>query len=142
MRNPVAQTVRNLVGQVMLGLSPVQYAFADTMTEVMIGYPKSPLNGPSLGGAGPKPGERVVPIAGQVPVGSRSSPLFAIFAEKTTTTADLIKRFEGLLDPDIRPPFHDGGIWLVRPDGYVACSSRDPGSVARYLDGIVQPSMQ
>jgi 2-polyprenyl-6-methoxyphenol hydroxylase-like FAD-dependent oxidoreductase len=141
MRNPVAQTVRNLVGQVMLGLSPVQHAFADTMTEVTIGYPKSPLNGPSLGGAGPKPGERVVPIAGQVPVGSGGTPLFALFAEKTTSTADLMRRFEGLLDPDIRPPFQDGGIWLVRPDGHVACSSRNADVVASYVDGIVRPSM-
>jgi len=142
MRNPVAQTVRNLVGHVMLGLSPVQHAFADTMTEVTIGYPRSPLNGPSLGGAGPKPGERVVPIAGQVPVGSGGTPRFALFAEKTTATAELMRRFEGLLDPDIRPTFHDGGIWLVRPDGYVACSSRDADVVASHLDGIVRPSMQ
>ena len=92
MRNPVAQTVRNLVGHVMLGLSPVQHAFADTMTEVTIGYPESPLNGPSLGGAGPKPGERVVPVAGQVPVGSGGTPRFALFAEKTTATADLIEK--------------------------------------------------
>jgi 2-polyprenyl-6-methoxyphenol hydroxylase-like FAD-dependent oxidoreductase len=141
MKNPIAQTVRNLVGQVMLGLSPVRHAIADNMTEVTIGYPESPLNGPSLGGAGPKPGERAVPIAGQVPVGSGSTPLFALFAENTADTADLIKRFEGLVDPDIRPPLHDGGIWLVRPDGYVACSSRDAGDVAAYLDGIRRPSM-
>ena len=49
MKNPVAQTLRNLVGHIMLGLPPVQHAFADTMTEVTIGYPKSPLNGPCLG---------------------------------------------------------------------------------------------
>jgi 2-polyprenyl-6-methoxyphenol hydroxylase-like FAD-dependent oxidoreductase len=140
MTNPVAQTVRNLVGHVMLGLSPVQHAFANTMTEVTIGYSESQLNGPSLGGAGPKPGERVVPIAGQVPVGSLGTPLFALFAQKTTAVAELTKRFERLLDPDIRPPFHDGGIWLVRPDGYVACSSRDANILAGYLDGIVRPS--
>ena len=77
LRNPVAQTLRNLVGHVMMGLSPVRHAIADTMTEVAIGYPESPLNGPSLGKEGPRPGERVVPAAGQAPVGSaarRSSP--------------------------------------------------------------------
>jgi FAD binding domain len=59
MKNPVAKTLRNLVGHIMLGISPVQHAFADRMTEVTIGYPNSPLNGPSLdrrrseaGGAG------------------------------------------------------------------------------------------
>ena len=139
LKNPVAQTVRNLVGHVMLGLGPVQHAIAATMTEVTIGYPRSPLNGPALAGAGPKPGERVVPIAGQAPVGSGGTPRFALFAEKNATTAELARRFERLLDPDIRPPFHEGGIWLARPDGYVACSSRDADAVASYLEGLVRP---
>jgi 2-polyprenyl-6-methoxyphenol hydroxylase-like FAD-dependent oxidoreductase len=139
MRNPVAQSVRNLVGHLMLGLVPVQHAFADNMTEVTVGYPDSPLNGPSLNGAGPKPGERVVPVAGQLPVGSGDAPLFALFAERTAATDELLGRFEGLLDPGIRPPLREGGIWLVRPDGYAACSTNDPGVVGNYLDGLVQP---
>jgi hypothetical protein len=93
MKNPVAQTLRNLVGHIMLGLSPVQHALADTMTEVTIGYPKSPLNGPCLAGAGPKPGQRVGPLSGQVPVGAGSAPRFALFAANTTATADLAGRF-------------------------------------------------
>ena len=137
MKNPVAQTLRNLVGHIMLGLSPVQHALADTMTEVTIGYPKSPLNGPCLPGAGPKPGQRVGPLPGQVPVGAGSAPRFALFATKTTATADLLGRFPGLLDDNIRPPFHDGGIWLVRPDGYLACSCSDAEVVANYLDGLL-----
>ena len=74
MKNPVAQAVRNLVGHLVFGLAPVQHAFADNMTEVTIGYPESPLNGPAQGGSGPKPGDRVVPGAGLVPVGSGSIP--------------------------------------------------------------------
>jgi 2-polyprenyl-6-methoxyphenol hydroxylase-like FAD-dependent oxidoreductase len=140
MRNPIAQTVRNLVGHVVLGLAPVQREIADTMTEVSIGYPDSPLNGPRLqGSTGPKPGERVVPIADQVAVGSGGAPLFGLFAEPTAATTDLTRRFEGLLDSDMRPPFRTGGIWLVRPDGYVACSSSDAEVIARYLDGTVRP---
>jgi hypothetical protein len=139
MKNPVAQTLRNVVGHLMLGLSPVRHAFADTMTEVSIGYPDSPLNGGSLMGTHPKPGERVVPVAGQAPVGSGRTPLFALFAKKTATTDNLVSRFAGLLDPDIRPPFEESGIWLVRPDGYVACSSTDADVVASYLDTIIQP---
>ena len=138
-KNPIAQAVRNLVGHVMLGLSPVQHAFASNITEVTIGYPKSPLNGNSLGGAGPKAGERVAPIAGQVPVGSGGKPLFALFAKNTVATDELVERFEGLLDPNVRPPLHDGGVWLVRPDGYVACSSKDADVVASYLDQLVKP---
>jgi 2-polyprenyl-6-methoxyphenol hydroxylase-like FAD-dependent oxidoreductase len=138
MKNPVARTLRNLVGHIMLGVSPVQHAFADRMTEVTIGYPKSPLNGPCLSGAGPKPGQRVGPLSGQVPVGAGSAPLFALFAANTTVTADLVGRFPGLLDRDIRPPFGDGGTWLVRPDGYLACSSSDTEAIANYLDRLLR----
>jgi 2-polyprenyl-6-methoxyphenol hydroxylase-like FAD-dependent oxidoreductase len=137
MKNPFAQTLRNLVGHIVLGLSPVRHAMADTMTEVTIGYPESPLNGPSLAGAGPKPGQRVGPLSGQVPVGAGRAPRFALFAAKTAATADLVGRFPGLLDRDVRPPLHDGGIWLVRPDGYLACSSSDTEAVAGYLDGLL-----
>jgi hypothetical protein len=138
MRNPVAQAVRNLVGHVMFGLAPVQHAFADNMTEVIIGYPESPLNGPSQGGTGPKPGERIVPVRGQVPVGSGEIPRFALFADKSPATADLLRQFDRLLDPDIRPPLREGGIWLVRPDGYVACSAREQDVIAKYLKSLCQ----
>jgi 2-polyprenyl-6-methoxyphenol hydroxylase-like FAD-dependent oxidoreductase len=141
LRNPIAQAVRNLVGHVMLGFAPVQHAFADTMTEVSINYRDSPLNGPILdGGGGPRSGERVVPVAGQAPAGSGGLPFFALFAERTVSTTDLLSRFGELLDPDIRPPFRNGGIWLVRPDGYTACSTSDPSAIASYLDGIIRGS--
>jgi FAD binding domain len=142
MKNPVAKTLRNLVGHIMLGISPVQHAFADRMTEVTIGYPNSPLNGPSLTGAGPKPGERVGPLSGQVPVGAGSAPRFALFAANTTATADLLGRFPGLLEQDVRTPFRDDGIWLVRPDGYLACSSSDTEAVANYLDRLVHARVE
>jgi 2-polyprenyl-6-methoxyphenol hydroxylase-like FAD-dependent oxidoreductase len=138
MRNPVAQAVRNLVGHVAFGLSSVQHAFADNMTEVTIGYAESPLNGPSQGSAGPKPGERVVPGAGLAPVGSGEVPHFALFADKNSATVDLLSQFDGLLDPDIRPSPRDGSIWLVRPDGYVACSARELGVIAEYLENLRQ----
>ena len=76
-KNVVAQTVRNVVGHTMLGFSPVQRTFADTMTEVAIAYPSGSLNGPGLA-AGPRPGERVVPSDGQIPVGSGRTPRFAL----------------------------------------------------------------
>jgi 2-polyprenyl-6-methoxyphenol hydroxylase-like FAD-dependent oxidoreductase len=140
MKNHAAQTVRNLVAQIMLRLTAVRHAFTDSMTEVSIGYPHSPLNGPFLSGAGPKPGERMAPIDGQVAVGSGGMPLFALFAPRTTEIDNLVVRFEGLLDPQIRPPLRAGGIWLVRPDGYVACSAKDANIIASYLDSIVGPS--
>jgi 2-polyprenyl-6-methoxyphenol hydroxylase-like FAD-dependent oxidoreductase len=135
-RNPVAQVVRNLVGHVMFGLTPVQHALADNVTEVAIGYPESSLNGPSQGGAGLRPGERVVPVASQAPIGSGNAPRFALFADKSSATADLLRQFDALLDPDIRPPLREGSIWLVRPDGYVACSARDEQVIANYLESL------
>jgi 2-polyprenyl-6-methoxyphenol hydroxylase-like FAD-dependent oxidoreductase len=134
MKNPVQQAIRNTVGHLMLGLAPVQHAFADKMTEVTIGYSKSPLNGSALTG-GPKPGARVVPIAGQMPVGSGTSPRFGLFAKSSPAVSRLIERFSTVLDPELRSPFREDGLWLVRPDGYVACAAAtgDESAIARYL---------
>ena len=134
MRNPVAQTIRNAVGHLMLGLAPVQHTFANTMTQVSAGYPKSPLNGSVFSG-GPKPGARVVPVAGQTPLGSGTSPLFALFAKPTAATAGLTDQFSTVLDAELRSPFHEDGVWLVRPDGYVACAAAagNEGAIARYF---------
>jgi 2-polyprenyl-6-methoxyphenol hydroxylase-like FAD-dependent oxidoreductase len=137
LKNPIAQGLRNFAGHLVLGLAPVRDAMADTMTEVSIGYPNSPLNGDRLRNAsGPQPGGRVMPVAGQTPIGSGSVPRFALFAQPTAALAELRDRFADLLDPEIRPPFDTGGIWLVRPDGYVACSTDDAAVVGRYLDAL------
>jgi hypothetical protein len=101
MKNPVQQAIRNTVGHLMLGLAPIQQAFADKMTEVTLGYSKSPLNGSALRG-GPKPGARVVPIAGQIPVGSGKSPRFGLFAKSSAAVTGLIERFSTVLDPEHR----------------------------------------
>jgi hypothetical protein len=73
-------------------------------------------------------------------VGSGEKPLFALFAEPIGATADLIKRFKELLDPNIRTAFSQDGIWLVRSDGYVACSANDAEIIADYLDGLIGSS--
>jgi hypothetical protein len=70
--------------------------------------------------------------------GSLSTTTGEFHLDATATVA--VGRFDGLLDPDIRPPFREGCIWLVRPDGYAVCSTSNPGVVASYLDGHVQPS--
>jgi 2-polyprenyl-6-methoxyphenol hydroxylase-like FAD-dependent oxidoreductase len=132
MRNPVAQTIRNIVGHAVLGLVPVQHALAANMSEVTIGYPKSPLNGSALR-KGPKPGERVAPVVGQKPLGSGSTPQFTLFAVESAAIAQLVKKFEGLLNPEILPPLSQDGIWLVRPDGYVACAAKDLSAISDYL---------
>jgi hypothetical protein len=138
MKNPALQSVRNLVGHFMFGLTPVQHAFADSMTEVAIGYLRSPLNGPALRGEpGPKPGERVAPRSGEAPVGSSGEPLFALFSPQNEGSAGLVERFKRLLDSQVRAPFSQEGFWLVPPDGYVACSARNSTAIAEYLSKLV-----
>jgi hypothetical protein len=69
LKSSTLQSLRNLVGHFMFGLTPVQHAFADSMTEVAIGYSCGPLNGPAVREeSGPKPGERVAPRSGEPPV--------------------------------------------------------------------------
>ena len=136
MHNPVLQTIRNIVAHAVLGLVSVQHALADNMSEITVGYPNSPLNGSALA-KGPKPGERVAPVVGQKPVGSGSTPQFTMFAVESGATAQLVKQFEGLLNPEILPPLSPDGIWLVRPDGYVACAAKDSSAISDYLIGLL-----
>jgi 2-polyprenyl-6-methoxyphenol hydroxylase-like FAD-dependent oxidoreductase len=140
MKNPVAQSVRNLVGRFMLGLAPVRRAMVDTMTEVSIGYHHSPLNGRKvLGLAGPEPGERMPPVSGQRPVGAGDEPRFALFGEPSDATARLLRDYPRLLEPELRPPATADGVWLVRPDGYTGCVARrgDSAPFEEYLGALV-----
>jgi len=138
MHNHTAQMLRNFAGGLLLGLSPVRRAMADALTEITIGYPHSPLNGAQAVG-GPAPGERVPPLAGQSPVGAGDRPRFALFAAPGAATDRLIAEHAGLLEAAPRPPLAPGGVWLVRPDGYVAASAKegDEESLGKYLDGLV-----
>ena len=45
MRGDFKQSIRNHITSFIFGLSPVKKKLADVLTEVSIGYPKSPLNG-------------------------------------------------------------------------------------------------
>jgi 2-polyprenyl-6-methoxyphenol hydroxylase-like FAD-dependent oxidoreductase len=139
LRNHTAQVVRNLVAGFLFGIGPVRRAMADTMSEVSIGYPDSPLNGPDTHGLGhPSAGERVRPVAGQALVGAGGGPRFALFAAPGEAVMGLLRDFANLLDPVVRPPLAAGGVWLVRPDGYTACvvKDSDAGAIADYLRGL------
>jgi hypothetical protein len=144
MRGELKQTVRNHVASLVFGLSAVRNAAADAMTELSIGYPHSPLNG---GGAhphgGPAEGDRAPVREQEQPVGAGAMPLFALFADAGSDggAASLAARYSQLLEPEVRRPFQDGGIWLVRPDGYVALTARtgDWAGVAAFLNRIAVP---
>jgi 2-polyprenyl-6-methoxyphenol hydroxylase-like FAD-dependent oxidoreductase len=137
-RNPLGQNIRNWVGHFMLGLAPVQNKFANSMTEMAISYPSSPLNGAAVRGSrGPKPGARVAPILDQAPIGSGSAPRFALYAEPSAAATQLLNRFDMLLEPELRAPLSPGEMLLVRPDGYAACSATNASTLGEYLGGLL-----
>jgi 2-polyprenyl-6-methoxyphenol hydroxylase-like FAD-dependent oxidoreductase len=138
MRNPAAQSVRNLVGRFMLGLNPVRNMLVEQMTETSIGYAESPLNGHSVHRLAPEPGQRMPPLNESKPVGSGDKPLFSLFAEPGDATTSLLRDHAAILDQALLTPPDRRGIWLVRPDGYVACVSKDgdAGPIADYLENF------
>jgi hypothetical protein len=143
MRGGIKQSIRNHLASLIFGLAPVQKKLTDVLTELSIGYPHSPLNGKGahLNG-GPAEGERAPIAENQTPVGAGGSPRFALFAESGDERGmELIAKYPRLLEPELRKPFHDGGLWLVRPDGYVALASKQDrwDEVAKYLDGLTLP---
>jgi 2-polyprenyl-6-methoxyphenol hydroxylase-like FAD-dependent oxidoreductase len=140
LRNPALQAVRNAVARLALGLAPVRRGMADTLSEVSIGYAHSPLNGNAPHGApAPGPGERIAPQQGETPIGADSRPFFVLFADDAPQAHELVGRHPALLDPTVRPPLAQGGIWLARPDGYVAQSAPRGGwdAIGLYLDNLV-----
>jgi 2-polyprenyl-6-methoxyphenol hydroxylase-like FAD-dependent oxidoreductase len=121
-RNHLVQDVRNFVAHRILGLSPVQHALADRLSEITIGYPDSPLNaGSARGLEGPGPGERILAAPS---FGAGDGPRFALMARDDGEARAALRDHAALLEPDLRSPPDAAGIWLVRPDGYVAAAAR------------------
>ena len=58
-------------------------------------------------------------------VGSGSAPRFALFAEDTPDSRSLLSKYANLVEPLPRKPYADGGVWVVRPDGYVALVTKN-----------------
>jgi 2-polyprenyl-6-methoxyphenol hydroxylase-like FAD-dependent oxidoreductase len=139
LRNQAVQTVRNLVGHFLLGLGSVRAAMVNDMTEVSVGYERSPLNGPVAHGIdGPAPGARVMPVSGKAPFGAGDTPRFTLLAAPSETVSGLTESYSDLLESSVLPPPDGSGVWLVRPDGYVACAvaARDIQPIADYLAAL------
>jgi 2-polyprenyl-6-methoxyphenol hydroxylase-like FAD-dependent oxidoreductase len=116
-KNPLAQNLRNFVAHRLLGFSGVQHLMADRLSEITIGYPNSKLNaGSAKAVKGPGPGQRII---GDRPFGAGDKPRFALIAGDSAPARAMLQRHFRLLEPALRTPT-DTGIWLVRPDGYVA----------------------
>jgi hypothetical protein len=94
---------------------------ANVLSEVAVAYSDSPLNAQSAHvHGGPKPGQRA-PIREDEPaVGSGNTPRFALFAEDTPASRSLLSKYANLVEPSPRKPYAEAGVWVVRPDGYVA----------------------
>ncbi len=73
------------------------------------------------------PGERAPIRPEETPVRAGSTPRFALFSEDDGAATEIVARYPGILDPNIRKPFHEGGLWLVRPDGYTALATGHGG---------------
>jgi hypothetical protein len=123
LRNPIAEELRNLVGRVALGLTPVQHAFADQLSQVSVGYPESPMNGHAHRSLHPAPGQRMAPIAVSLPFGAGDEPRFTLLASSSPSVASVLASYPKLLNDALGAPPADG-VWLIRPDGYVAATAR------------------
>jgi 2-polyprenyl-6-methoxyphenol hydroxylase-like FAD-dependent oxidoreductase len=140
LRGGVLQEIRNHVASLVFGLAPVRATMANKLAELSIGYPVSPLTSRGRHGhAGPAPGQRAPVTDASNPVGSGHSPRFALFGQADPDSAQLIARHRDLLEPQVRAPFAENGIWLVRPDGYVAMAAGRGGwaDVDDYLSRVV-----
>ena len=139
LRGGLAQGIRNHLASLLFGLAPVRRAMTDTMSELSIGYPHSPLTrAERKSHSGPAAGERAPISAEGHRVGSGDRPRFMLFAVADDGGAALLARRGDLLEAETRAPFADEGIWLVRPDGYVAMTARrgEWDKVGAYLDWI------
>jgi hypothetical protein len=131
------QWLRNHTAALLLGLPLVRRLAAEAAAEISIGYPHSPLNA-----AGsyrdPAPGTRAPLRTTESSVGAGERPRFVLFADPDGMPTTLQESYTDLLEPTLRAPFHHGGKWLVRPDGYIALSAKagDWPAVIAYLTRI------
>jgi 2-polyprenyl-6-methoxyphenol hydroxylase-like FAD-dependent oxidoreductase len=131
------QFIRNHVASLVLGFSPVTHALTNVLSEITVGYANSPLNAHTQQAHdAPKPGKRAPIRVDEKPVGSGNAPRFALFAPAATVPAALLQKFSSILEAAPRPPLSPDSIVIVRPDGYVALStkSNDWASVETYLN--------
>ncbi len=131
------RAVRDSLAHLLLGLGPVQRAMVDTMTEIGIGYPHSPINGPARH-APRAGGSRMPPLDGETPYGTGDTPRFVLRADEAPPPG-LLDRFGALIDPAPRNAAGSGFIEVVRPDGYLvlAVPAGDWTAVAAWFDAFV-----
>ncbi|MBO1324473.1 FAD-dependent monooxygenase [Acetobacter sp. TBRC 12305] len=122
LKNRLARLVRCLVVRGLFRIPMVPRAIANRLAGTRVGYAHSPLNaGCATGLRGPRPGQR---FWADHPLGRGDAPRFTLAATDTPDVRVIIARHAALLNPAPCPPPDKNGIWLVRPDGYVAAAAR------------------
>jgi 2-polyprenyl-6-methoxyphenol hydroxylase-like FAD-dependent oxidoreductase len=145
MKGGIKQSIRNHVASLVFGLAPFKRTMANLLSEVSVGYPDSPLNAKSAHvHGGPEPGQRAPIREGETAVGSGNTPRFVLFAEDTPTSRSLLSKYPNLLEPSARKQYVDGGIWIVRPDGYVALAAKHDAwnDVDAYLSRLTKAATE
>ncbi len=95
MRGGMKQSIRNHVPSLMFGFSPVKDTMANLLSEVSIGYSKSPLNSRTAHAPdGPEPGKRAPIRKNEPPVGSGDTPRFVLYAEPDEVRPDLLEKYK------------------------------------------------
>ncbi|MCE0744707.1 FAD-dependent monooxygenase [Acetobacter sicerae] len=122
LRSPLTQRVRNFVVKHGFSIPVIRHAIANRLSGIQIDYPDSPLNmGSARGLRGPEPGQRL--ISGRS-AGRDDVPRFILLARNSAEARAMIARHSDLLASEVRLPPDGNGIWLVRPDGYVAAAAK------------------
>jgi 2-polyprenyl-6-methoxyphenol hydroxylase-like FAD-dependent oxidoreductase len=142
MKSEWQQWLRNHIAKAVLGLTPARHFAANLLSEVTVGYAESPLN--SANGfehSEPAPGKRAPIRDGESPMGAGATPRFALCAEDKHAFESIVSEFADILEPALRRPYDAKGLWLVRPDGYVALRAKnnDAAAVREYLSSLSSP---
>ena len=126
MRSPIAQGLRNTVARFALGFPFVQEAAANTLSEIDIGYPGSPLTVTAHDVEGPKAGMR---WPEKLPTDT-AKPQFVVLGTDAVAS-ELAAKFPVLLRQGAEAP----NLKLVRPDGYIGFSGSlsDRAAAEAYL---------
>jgi hypothetical protein len=134
LRHPIAQFLRNRIAVATMKRRPVQRFLARQLAGLTVRYRRSPLNETSATGLPPRlkaghryPTDRCKAIERQ--------PRFRLAGRiAPSAMTQLAERFPTLLHPDAIAPA-EVGLWLVRPDGYVAVAAAegDIAAIERYL---------
>ncbi len=120
-RNRLTRLLRRLAAHRILSIPAVQHAVADRLAGLTIGYPDSPLStGSARTLSGPRPGQRFIADS---PFSTGNTPRFALAATENADARAMTERYSPLLETEIRKPPDEKGIWLIRPDGYVAATA-------------------